>query len=144
MTGQLRILMTGGRGYDDRDTAARAVAEAVGDYGSHLAEWNPTTERMDIDWSGVTVVVGDCPTGLDEIARQLCKAWGMRCEVHKANWERFGRAAGPRRNIGMVERGAHVCLGFPRGESRGTRGCMAMAERAGIPVRVFGDVEVPS
>ena len=43
------------------------------------------------------------------------------------------------RNHHMVSLGADLCLAFPLGESRGTRGCMAAAHKAGIPVRNHGD-----
>jgi hypothetical protein len=33
----------------------------------------------------------------------------------------------------MVELGADFCIGFPLGESKGTRGCMELARKAGIP-----------
>jgi hypothetical protein len=40
----------------------------------------------------------------------------------------------------MVSLGADVCLAFPLGASPGTRGCMNIAERAGIHVINKGDV----
>jgi hypothetical protein len=34
----------------------------------------------------------------------------------------------------MVSLGATLCIAFPLGASEGTRGCMRLAEAAGIPV----------
>lgn len=46
-----------------------------------------------------------------------------------------GPSGGPIRNQLMVERiKPDFVLAFPRGESRGTRGTMALARKAGIPV----------
>lgn len=82
--------------------------------------------------------------GADDIADRW--AWGMKQEgwnvtpeLHRADWDKFGRSAGHIRNNTMVKLGADVCLAFPIGESRGTRGCMRLAERAGITVINFGD-----
>lgn len=43
-------------------------------------------------------------------------------------------AAGPRRNAGMVRRGADEMYGWPWGRSYGTRNCMRLAGAAGIKV----------
>lgn len=88
----------------------------------------------------LVVVHGACPTGADAAA----SAWVRKCgapdyteERHPADWAQHGRAAGPIRNRAMVEAGADLLLAFPRGESRGTWGCVRLAEAAGIPVRII-------
>lgn len=60
--------------------------------------------------------------------------WNVEQEVHDADWNEYGRAAGPIRNQEMVDAGADVCLAFPTG-GPGTRDCMRRARDAGI--RVF-------
>lgn len=86
------------------------------------------------------LVHGDCPTGADAIANSWAQSQpGIAVDAQPANWERFGRSAGPRRNQAMVDRGADICLAFPKGQSRGTRHCMRAAEKAGIPVINYGD-----
>lgn len=60
---------------------------------------------------------------------------GITAERHPADWSQ-GRSAGPSRNRRMVHAGAVLALAFPLGESRGTRGCVDLCERAGIPVVV--------
>ena len=52
------------------------------------------------------------------------------------NWKNLGRKAGPLRNQKMVDLGADICIAFPQGESRGTRNCMKLADKAGIEVVV--------
>lgn len=99
------------------------------------------------------VVVSGCDLLVEEVARRL----GMAVDPHPADWptcapgcrpghrRRNGRGteycptAGHRRNAAMVALGAHLCSAWPLGESPGTRGCMALAEAAGIPVRNLGD-----
>lgn len=142
VTGQVRILITGSRDWSDDAAIGHALSAAAGDFGEHLVCHDPEF-GLSLNWDGITVVHG-AARGADTLAARIAKAWGMRVEAHHADWKTHGRAAGHRRNAQMVQRGAAVCLAFPLGVSRGTRGCMELAEKAGIPVRVFGDVEVPS
>lgn len=86
--------------------------------------------------SDATVVVGDA-RGLDTLVAELAKARGLQVEVHRANWHRFGRGAGPQRNQEMVSAGADRAWAFPRGVSAGTRDCMRRIRAAGIPLEVI-------
>lgn len=50
-----------------------------------------------------------------------------------ANWKKFGKAAGPLRNVKMIEEGKpDVVIAFPGGH--GTANMVALAEASGIPV----------
>ena len=90
------------------------------------------------DYDGVhTLVVGDCPSGADRIAKTIAEKRGWDVEVFKADWLNLGRAAGPIRNNQMVLSEPDVCLGFVRNNSRGTTGAMSLATKAGIPVHRF-------
>ena len=79
-----------------------------------------------------TIVVGDCPTGIDAMIR----AARPDAEVHEADWDQHGKAAGPIRNQAMVDSGADVCLAFFNGTPRnrsGTADCRRRAIAAGVP-----------
>jgi YspA, cpYpsA-related SLOG family len=82
--------------------------------------------------SGVLIVHGACPTGADALADAWAREHGIPVERHPADWGRYGKAAGPRRNAEMVAAGANACLAFIRNESRGASHCAALAEAAGI------------
>lgn len=109
-----RILVTGSRDWTDTQTVLDAL-----DYHTLASD---------------TLVVGDCPTGADRIATDRWREFGGHLEVHRADWSRWGRAAGPRRNLDMVRSGADVCLVFIRGGSRGASHCANEAEKAKILV----------
>ena len=85
------------------------------------------------------VVVHGAARGADSHADHAAMNWGWTPERHPADWDRYGKSAGHRRNAHMISLGADVCLAFPLGESVGTRGCMQLAEAAGIPVVNLGD-----
>lgn len=86
------------------------------------------------------VVVGDNSSGpfsVDYITNLYFLEQGVPVEVHYANWHEYGRAAGPKRNQAMVDSGADFALAFPYEGSRGTRGCVSLARKAGIKVYMF-------
>jgi len=84
---------------------------------------------------------GACPTGADP----LIAAWamqrmdrqglkGLKLERFPADWQRYGKAAGPRRNQHMLDEGADMCIGFLRANSTGTRHMMTISRHAGLLV----------
>ena len=83
----------------------------------------------------LTVVHGDCPTGADRTVDNWARRReniGVSVESLPADWRALGKRAGPIRNRAMIERGADMCIGFVKGESKGTRITLAMAQEAGI------------
>ena len=103
----------------------------------------------------LTIVHGACPTGGDHLAHLWCermKRWqagapdeSLRLpgtsiieEPHPAEWEKFGKGVGPKRNAEMTGAGEDLCIAFlyePRViKSAGTRGTMREAEFHGIKV----------
>lgn len=78
----------------------------------------------------------------DSVARDL--GWCVLPDAcTDAEWRRYGNAAGHRRNGRMVQRHRAVpyagCVALPLGLSAGTRGCMVLAEDAGIRVWNVGE-----
>jgi hypothetical protein len=118
----VRVLVTGSRDWPDRGVISRALREA----------WvvNPPGEEF-------VVVHGKCMTGADKMAEYVARKNGWTLEPHPADWKRYGKPAGFRRNIEMVKAGADVCLAFIKDASRGATHCALAAEEAGIPVRRF-------
>lgn len=118
----MRLLVTGSRAWTDED------------------EIRTRLEEFDV-FAEVTLVVGDCSTGADEIAYRVATDLGWSIEVHWADWDEYGRAAGPRRNREMVDSGADWCFAFFKtgAGNKGTQGCVNMAVAAGIAVTEFWD-----
>lgn len=89
-----------------------------------------------------TLVIHGDARGADRIAGSLAYTLGNDVLPMPANWDRDGRAAGPKRNEAMLRVllalqmcGYEVAVhAFPVGESRGTRHMMRIAEKAGVKV----------
>jgi hypothetical protein len=125
-TDPLRILITGSRHLADRRVIVRAICDWAAAVSPEVRDGRPPP-----------VIVHGGARGADTLAGEIAHAWGWAVECHPADWNRYGRAAGPRRNAEMVKLGADICLTFPIGSSPGTRGCIDLARTAGIPVRIY-------
>jgi hypothetical protein len=127
VSGPFRVLVTGSRDWD----APRTVHAALDAVAAEQAG------------RPVVVVHGGCRTGADAAAAVWARradrnGWHVTEEPHPADWNTHGRSAGPIRNRRMVEAGADLVLAFVGpGPSRGTRGTIALAVGAGLPVRRY-------
>ena len=116
-----RLLVTGSRGWSDRAVMARTLHE----------QWTSWGRPVD-----AVLVVGDA-RGADAMAAELWAKAGLPVEVHRADWDGLGRRAGMVRNQAMIASGVDAALAFRVGDTPGTRGCIAAAERSGIPVGII-------
>lgn len=108
----MRVGVTGGRDYADRDAVHAALR---------------LLNRDD-------VLVHGAASGADSMCAEVWGDFlGRDVEPHPADWTRHGKAAGPIRNQEMVDSGLDLLIAFPGG--RGTADMVRRAEAAGIPVR---------
>jgi len=110
-----RLLVTGSRAWTDENTIRREL-----------------TARFAPD---VILVSGACPRGADAICERIWQEFGGRVERHPAEWRKYGRGAGFRRNSYMARLGARECLAFIQDSSSGASHAADVAQTAGIPVR---------
>ena len=116
---EFRVLVTGGRGYPDREAVF-----------SRLATCRQVVARRGLK---LIVIHGDCPTGADHWAALWCRREGINERRYPAQWNLHGRSAGPRRNQRMLdEEQPGLVLAFPGG--RGTADLVRKAHTAGVLV----------
>lgn len=106
-----RVMVCGGRHYADREFVRSAIDRHT----------SPVDE----------LVCGGC-SGADELCAAYALSRGMKVEVHRADWDRYGRAAGPIRNRGMARSDIDLCIAFPG--RRGTRNAVDECIDAGVDV----------
>jgi predicted Rossmann-fold nucleotide-binding protein len=111
----MKVLVCGGRDYAD----ARRVATVL--------------SKLHVKMPISTLVTG-AASGADALAEKWAAAHDVPCARYPANWEKYGRAAGPIRNRLMLEaeRPAMVVV-FPGGV--GTANMVTYARAARIPVQ---------
>lgn len=89
--------------------------------------------------SQIEIISGHCPTGADRLGEMFAVRNKIRLVLFPADWEKYGRAAGPVRNRQMAEYAAPDghCVIFWDGESRGSRSMAAEAKKAGLRTRII-------
>ena len=106
----MRVLVCGGRDYDDED-AVRAELQSL---------------------PPCTIVHGDA-RGADRLADRIAAEMFIVTEPHPADWTRYGKAAGPIRNQEMLDSGINLVIAFPGGS--GTADMVRRARKAGVEIR---------
>jgi hypothetical protein len=105
------ILVTGGRFFKDKDLVFKT-----------LDFYKPDA-----------IIHGDCPTGADSFAKEWAFKNNITQHCFPANWELYGRSAGPIRNKLMFQtHRVDLVLAFEG--NRGTADCVRQAKRVGVPV----------
>lgn len=100
-------------------------------------DWSVLEAALTILPHGTQVVHGNA-RGADRMAASVAKRLGHYVARMSAEWERYGRAAGMRRNELMLSwvRPDFV-IAFWDGTSRGTRNMIERARAAGVRVAIF-------
>ena len=88
--------------------------------------------------AGTIIIEGEA-RGADTIAREEALALGLSVKRFPADWAHFGRAAGPIRNLAMLNAKPDRVLAFHTNiaASKGTANMVKIATKAGKPVEVF-------
>lgn len=120
----MRVLICGSRGWTDPGPINVVLAGC-----DVLAEG--AGEKL-------TVIHGDAP-GADRLAKRLAKQWGAEVIDEPADWDQYGKAAGPIRNAKMLaEHQPDVVYAFrAEGKSNGTDDMVAKARARGVPTYVI-------
>lgn len=116
----MRVLVTGSRGWV-KVGLLRATLDA-------LLKEHPN----------MTVLQGGA-YGVDTMAATWANARGVPCDTMKADWRKYGKAAGPIRNNAMLDTVPDLVVAFHDGKSAGTAHCIKQARDRRIPVKVYGE-----
>lgn len=83
------------------------------------------TLSLQEDNNSTMILIHGTASGADRIAEQYALSKGWKIESYPADWNTYGKSAGPRRNEKMVRESCpNVGLVFWKGNSSGTKNCM--------------------
>ena len=123
----IKVLVCGGRDYNDRELLYDVLDELVKD-GGHYTEVDAFNRRFPT----ITIIHGNAK-GADKMAGEWANTRGAKQVVFPADWNTHGRGAGHIRNQEMLDKGKpDVVIAFPGGA--GTKSMIAKAKRAGVQV----------
>lgn len=114
-----RVLITGGRDYDDWAMFRRAMI----DFGAEQK---------------ISLIIHGGASGADRMAADFAAQRGIACARVDAHWRTLGRKAGPVRNSWMIDLlKPDAVIAFPGGD--GTADCIRRAGVANVPVHYYGN-----
>ena len=114
-----RVVIAGCRNYNNYDEAKEYIDFCL----SNIRKEN------DI------IIVSGCASGADKIGERYAKENGFKVEQYPADWEKYGKSAGPRRNRQMAEVADYVIC-FWDGQSRGTRSMIEYTKICNKPIKI--------
>lgn len=84
------------------------------------------------------IITGGCK-GADVIAHETASLYGYKTEVYNAEWNKYGKSAGPKRNLLMLNTGVDLVLAFHEDieSSKGTKHMVKIAKDKNVLVRIF-------
>lgn len=120
---EMIVLVFGGRDFRDRFAVHKAFAEF--------------TARIGI----INQVVHGNARGADLTGAQVAIDLGIPTRAFPADWDKYGKGAGPIRNQQMIDEGnIQAAIGFPGG--RGTADMVSRLAKHGIPLWNAGAIPV--
>ena len=88
----------------------------------------------------ITIVSGGA-NGADYLGEKYAKEREYELIIFPADWNKYGKSAGPIRNTQMAEN-SDALIAFWDGKSKGTQHMINLAEKKGLMVEVYNPFEI--
>ena len=122
----VRIIICGSREFNDY----KKLCKVMDQLGIHSIANNDYVE-----------IISGHAGGADMAGEKFATQYGYPLKVFPADWNTYGKAAGPIRNRQMAKYAAQadegIVVAFPIGSSRGTRHMVDIADQYGLEVYVI-------
>lgn len=117
-----RVIICGSREFDDYDLLKEKCDLILSRKAADL------TEKI--------VIVSGCARGADRLGEKYAEEKGYEVLRYPADWDRYGKSAGYRRNKQMAEV-ANACIAFfsSVAENKGTKNMVSLARNMNLLVR---------
>jgi hypothetical protein len=92
-----------------------------------------TLDKLDLP---VTEIVSGCARGVDTLGERYAEEREIPVRQFPAEWDKYGKAAGPIRNKQMAEYGDSL-VAFLKPTSKGTKNMIETAHKLGLTVHVI-------
>lgn len=129
----MKVLVCGGRDYNNRDKIYNTLYDLCDEFNL----WSEPDELGNKLPSGIIIVNG-AARGADQISSDWATVNWVPHREYKAEWDKWGKAAGVIRNQQMLdEEQPDLVIAFKGG--RGTKHMVEYAKRAGVEVRTIDE-----
>lgn len=120
----MRVLVCGSRHFND--------------YSKLCLEMDKISEEKDFDNNQPITIISGTARGADTLGEKYSEECGWELERYPADWNTYGRRAGPIRNSQMLKEGRpDLVVAFRAPNSRGTQNMIDQATKAGIETRII-------
>ena len=116
MSKEYRLVVAGCRDYNDYSVASVEIEKHI--------------KKCDENCS--VIIVSGCAEGADKLGERYATEHHLNIERYPAEWEKYGKYAGPKRNAQMAKVADGVLV-FWDGKSRGTKNMIENAKKANKP-----------
>lgn len=116
----MRVIVCGGRDFQDKDFCFRKLDEII----------SPL--------KNIEIVSGNAK-GADAFGEEYALKKGLKLSIFKADWKKYGRAAGPIRNREMYHYALEdhpMIIAFWDGVSKGTKNMIDVAPKNGADIHI--------
>lgn len=122
----IKLIVAGGRDFNDYDLVKKEA-------DIFISEMKLTE----------IILISGGAKGVDALGEKYALENNLQVEIFKADWSKYGRAAGPKRNAEMAKSCTHL-LAFWNGESKGTKSMISLAKKENKTVKVIAIKETVS
>lgn len=84
----------------------------------------------------ITEIVSGCAKGADRLGELWAHTQGIKIKQFHANWQLYGKLAGPKRNKQMSEY-ADALIAFWDGKSSGTKNMIELAKKLKLQITII-------
>lgn len=117
---EYRLVIAGCRDYNDYFILSKEVDEYI----------------KELDENHLVIIVSGGAGGADALGEKFAQIHNLPIEKYPAEWKKYGKAAGPRRNSEMA-RIADGVIVFWDGKSRGTQNMITCAKKENKPCKII-------
>lgn len=114
-----KIIVAGSRGFNDYDLLEKELTKIL---------WGKSTRS--------TMIVSGTARGADKLGELYAKNHGCEVALFPAEWDKYGKSAGYRRNADMAKF-ADACVVFWDGISKGTKHMIDLANKEGLELHII-------
>lgn len=122
----MKLAIVGSRGFSDYPRLLKTVQTHLCDYEHFMDRFVPRFNE----------VVSGGAVGADKMGEQIAAHFGVKLTVFEANWDTYGKAAGPIRNEHIISNSDFV-LACWDGQSKGTANSLSIAKRLKKPTLII-------
>jgi hypothetical protein len=139
----MRIIIAGGRDFDNYELLVNNAVSIVARLAGQNTEKKFTSTGFEyiVPVDKIYEIVSGCAKGADQLGEKFAKAFKFQLKQFPADWDKFGKSAGYKRNEQMAlyakeDPNFGVLIAFWDGKSKGTKHMIDLAYKHGLKVFV--------